>query len=157
MKGEHDFTYYIKSKNKEKKIASEPNQHAALNFSECSPLSAPCLGLAPTDMPGSWRVCFISTWISSQRSWSKGSEQKGKASVTETHCKLPLRGGTTTRPSVPSAEGPFPGTPPSSAPSGVRRGELRSQPLLLFEPEQSLHWLCLWCFVCRTKGQKAHG
>lgn len=58
---------------------------------------------------------------------------------------------------VPSAEGLFPGTPPSSAPSGVQRGEPRSRPSLLFEPEQSPHWLCLWCFVCGVKGQKAHG
>lgn len=58
---------------------------------------------------------------------------------------------------VPSAGGLFPGTPPSSVPSGVRHGELRSRPLLLFEPEQSLHWLCLWCFVCRIKGQEAPG
>lgn len=47
-----------------------------------------------------------------------------------------------TDPSIPSAEEPSPGTPPSSAPSGVRHGERHSQPSPWSEPEQSPRWLC---------------
>lgn len=45
-------------------------------------------------------------------------------------------------PSIPSAEGPSPGTPPSSALSGVQHGERHSLPSPWSEPEQFPHWLC---------------
>lgn len=47
-----------------------------------------------------------------------------------------------TVPSIPSAEGPSPGTPPSSALSGVQHGEPHSQPSPWIEPERFPRWLC---------------